>query len=350
MSELYGIHGDRRSHRQIRLVIILFSLGMIVCSQAISSVLEYLMFRFGIFHDSNLSFVQSTVMVGSVSVIIGTLLSLLTGYFILRPFERLLDGMTVLRKGRYDTRLEVRGRLYRRAYSSFNALAGELQSVQILRSDFINNFSHEFKTPLVSMQGLVSLMKSKRLPEEKQKEYLSIIEEEIKRLSMLTTNVLNMTKLDSQSILTDVAHYNLAEQIRTCILLLEKSWSDKSLSLSIELDEVIVYANEDLMKQVVLNLLDNAIKYSPVGAPLGVRLLDGERGICLRIENEGPEIPVEEREKIFSKFYQSDSVGEKKGNGIGLSIVSRIVTLHGGSVRTLREGEMTVFEILLPVS
>ena len=330
--------------------IILFAFFMIVFSQALSTVLEYLLLRFGLFKDSNFSFADQAVLVGSVSVIIGMLLSFVASRLILKPFYRLLNGMSRLSAGRYGTRLPERKGIYHRAFSEFNSLAKELESVEILRSDFINNFSHEFKTPLVSMQGLVGLMKNKKLPEQKQKEYLSIIEVELKRLSMMTTNVLHMTKLDAQSILTDVTEYNLSEQLRTCLLMLEKSWTDKRLDLGIEGEEVMLSANEDLLKQVWLNLLDNAIKHSPRGGELGVSLKEGEGSVTVRISNLGPEIPEDEREKIFSKFYQSDRIGEKKGNGIGLSVVKRILLLHGGDVRALREGERTVFEVTLPKS
>ncbi len=341
---------DRRTRRQMRMVIILFAFGMIVFSQALSTVFEFLLFRLGIVQSQHLTFIQSALLTGSVSVVIGTLLSWFAGYFVLRPFDALLQGMSRLRAGKYEIRLLERRGMYHRAYESFNALAGELENVEILRSDFINNFSHEFKTPLVSVQGLVSLMKNKSLPEEKQKEYLSIIEEEIKRLSMMTTNVLNMTKLDSQSILTNRENFNLSEQLRTCLLLLEKAWTDKGLDLTIELDEIEIHANEDFLKQVWLNLLDNAIKYSPESGELGVYLSSAERGVTVRISNEGEEIPEAEREKIFAKFYQLSGAGERSGNGIGLSIVKRIVTLHGGSVSSLREGDRTVFEVYLPTA
>ncbi len=339
---------DRKTQRQMRSVLILFAFGLIVFSQALSTVLEYLLIRFGFVEDNNFTFFESALLVGSVSVIIGTLLSWFTGRYVLRPFDELLKGMSALSDGRYETLLRERKGIYQRAYRAFNTLALELQKVQILRSDFVNNFSHEFKTPLVSMQGLIGLMKNRRLPESKQKEYLSIIEEELKRLSMMTTNVLHMTRLDAQNILTDVATYNLSEQLRTCLLMLEKSWTDKSLALSVSDEEILLFANEDLMKQVFLNLLDNAIKYSPVGGALIVSLVKKEKNISVRIMNEGPEIPIEEREKIFSKFYQSDAVREKNGNGIGLSVVKRIVELHSGSVCSLREGDFTVFEVLLP--
>lgn len=348
MRESRRIREDRKTVRQMRGVIIAFAFGLIVFSQALSTVLEYFLLRFGMVEDKNFTFFQSALLVGSVSVIIGTLLSWFAGRYVLRPFSKLLKGMSSLSDGRYDTRLSPSRGIYHRAYEEFNTLAGELEKVQILRSDFINNFSHEFKTPLVSMQGLVGLMKNKRLPEEKQREYLTIIEEEIKRLSLLTTNVLHMTRLDAQSILTDVAPYNLSEQLRTCLLMLEKSWADKSLSLSITDEEIMLTASEDLMKQVWLNLLDNAIKYSPAEGTLGVEISKREGCIVARILNEGPEIPQEEREEIFDKFYQSDRVGEKKGNGIGLSVVRRIIELHGGSVHSLREGAYTVFEVRLP--
>ena len=338
-----------KTRRQMRSVIILFAFGMIVFSQALSTVLEYLLLRFGVVQDASFTFIESALLVGGVSVIMGTLLSWFAGRYVVRPFDALLKGMSDLSVGRYETRLVEHKGIYQRAYRQFNTLAEELEHVQILRSDFINNFSHEFKTPIVSMQGLVGMMKNKQLPEEKQKEYLSIIEEELGRLSMLTTNVLHMTKLDSQSILTDVAPYNLSEQLRTCLLMLEKSWSDKSLSLDITDEEIMLTAGEDLMKHVWLNLLENAIKHSPKGGILGVNLAHVEKGITVRIMNEGPEIPEEEREKIFTKFYQSDRVGEKKGNGIGLSVVQRIVFLHGGTVKCLRENDFTVFEVTLPV-
>ena len=337
-----------KTRRQMRSVLILFAFGMIVFSQALSTLLEYLFLRFGVVEDASFIFIESALLVGGVSVIMGTLLSWFAGRYVLRPFDALLNGMSRLSDGRYETRLLERKGIYQRAYQQFNTLAGELESVQILRSDFINNFSHEFKTPLASMKGLVGLMKNKNLPVEKQKEYLSVIEEELGRLSMLTTNVLHMTKLDSQSILTDVAPYNLSEQLRTCLLMQEKSWTDKALSLAVTDEEIILAANEDLMKQVWLNLLDNAIKYSPRGGSLEIALVKTEHCVTVRIMNEGPEIPEEEREKIFAKFYQSDRVGEKKGNGIGLSIVQKIVSLHGGSVRSLRENAFTVFEVALP--
>ncbi len=348
MKESRRIKEERKTRRQTNALFILFSFATLVFSQGVSVVLEYLMFRFGIAKDQNLSFIETALLVGGVSVVLGTLLSLGVSRFVLRPFGELLSGMSRLRAGKYETRLEEREGIYHRAYQSFNALAGELEKVEILRSDFINNFSHEFKTPLVSMQGLVGLMKNKSLPPKKQKEYLEIIEEELRHLSLLTTNVLHMSRLDSQSILRDVSEFNLAEQLRTCLLFLEKSWTDKELSLSIDLEEVNLFAAEDLLRHIWLNLLDNAIKYSPAGATLGVSLKKRGEGVAVRIENEGVAIPEEEREKIFSKFYQSDKVGIKKGNGLGLSIVSRVVSLHGGCVRCLREGERTVFEVLLP--
>ena len=349
MREKKRLLDDRRTRRQMRSVIILFSFGLIVFSQAIATVLQYLLFRFGIVRDANFTFLQSALLVGGVSVIVGTLLSWFFGRYVLRPFDVLLQGMSGLSVGKYDVRLKERSGMYKRAYKTFNAMAKELGSVEILRSDFINNFSHEFKTPLVSMQGLVSLMKNKQLPAEKQKEYLSVIEEELKRLSMMTTNVLHLTKLEAQEILTGLSPFNLSEQLRTCVLLFEKSWTDKKISFSIDIEEITVDANEDFLKQVWLNLLDNAIKYTPEGGAIDLSMSASEGGVTVRISNEGKEIPEEERERIFQKFYQLGDAGERRGNGIGLSVVRCIVALHGGSIVSLREGECTVFEVKLPL-
>ena len=132
----------------------------------------------------------------------------------------------------------------------------------MLHYDFINNFSHEFKTPIASINGLITLLKNKKLPENKKIQYLNIIEEEAERLISMTSNILNLSKVENKSILKDVENYNLSEQIRNCILLLEKKWSRKHLSLSLDFDEYYIDANIDMMKQVLVNLLDNAIKFA----------------------------------------------------------------------------------------
>ena len=116
-------------------------------------------------------------------------------------------------------------------------MAEELENTKVLRGDFINNFSHEFKTPIVSIAGFAKLLKRGNLTGQQKKEYLDIIEEEALRLSAMATNVMNMTKVENQTILTDISEYNLSEQLRSCILLLERDWERKDLELQLDFGE-----------------------------------------------------------------------------------------------------------------
>ncbi len=288
-----------------------------------------------------------------ISIPTGFLISLMVVRFPLRPVRELIDSMNRLGSGDFRTRMRV-GAIMRR-YSpfvevadSFNKMAEQLESTEMLRSDFINNFSHEFKTPIVSIAGFAKLLRRGNLTKEEQQEDLRIIEEESIRLSLLATNVLNLTKVENQTILTDVTCYNLSEQLRSCILLLESKWSKKNLELEPDFAEYEIEASAELLQQVWINLLDNAIKFSPEGHTVRVEIRPRIGGIRVNISNTGSEIPPDKQEKIFRKFYQADESHKKEGNGVGLAIAKRIVELHGGSITVESGHDVTTFSVLLP--
>ena len=281
------------------------------------------------------------------SVIIGSALNAIFGRLLFGPLYEIIGGLEKLADGDYRVRLDKKKFATQKELSEkFNSLAVQLENTTILRSDFINNFSHEFKTPIVSMKGLLSLLKRSDLSPTKRRQYLSIIEEELDRLSTMSTNVLNLTKIESESILTDVTSFNLSEQIRTCILLLEKKWSKKEIVFGLDFGEVGIEANEDLLKEVWINLLDNAIKFSYSGGRIDIDVKREEDKVVVSIENGGETIGEGEIDKIFNKFYRSGAAG-KEGNGIGLPIVKHIVDLHGGSIG-VKSDERTIFTVTLP--
>lgn len=179
-------------------------------------------------------------------------------------------------------------------------------------------------------------------------EYLDIIEEESMRLSYMATNVLNLTKVENQSILSDVSAYNLSEQIRSCVLLLESKWEKKDLVFCLEFEEHTITANEELLKQVWINLIDNAVKFSPEKGRIKIQIGEEDASLKVSVSNTGSEIPAEKREKIFSKFYQAEESHAAEGNGIGLAIVKHIVHLHKGSVTAASGTGVTTFTVLLP--
>jgi len=286
-----------------------------------------------------------------LSLIIGTIIMVVVIRFPLSPVNSLLDGMRKLSQGDYKARIDMgflgRHQLGFELVDSFNLLASELESTEMLRSDFINNFSHEFKTPIVSIAGFAKLLKYGELSEEQRAEYLDIIESESMRLSQLATNVLNLTKVESQMILSETSEYNLSEQLRTCVLMLEKKWDKKHLELNLDFDEHSVRVNKELMSHVWINLIDNAIKFSPEGGCIEIKLRQSEGEIWVSVINEGPEISDEDKKKIFNKFYQADQSHSGDGNGIGLAVVKKIVELHGGRIEVESKDRKNSFTVIL---
>lgn len=294
-----------------------------------------------------------TLLYAAFSVPVGILVTVIATKFPLKPIRNLIDSMDRLASGDFKTRVNV-GPIMKRYPSfvvvseSFNKMAEQLENTEMLRSDFINNFSHEFKTPIVTIAGFAKLLRRGNLPPEEQQEYLKIIEEESMRLSYMATNVLNLTKVENQTILSDISEYNLSEQIRSCILLLENKWGKKDLELQLEFGEHTIRANEEQLKQVWINLLDNAIKFAPEGHTVQVSITEQGNKLTVSVRNTGSEIAPEHQKKIFHKFYQADESHSTQGNGVGLAIVKRITELHGGQVRVSSAKDVTTFTVELP--
>lgn len=230
-------------------------------------------------------------------------------------------------------------------------MAEELSSLELLRTDFVNNFSHEFKTPIASIRGFARILQREDLTEEERKEYLEIIADESERLTELATNVLNLSRIENQTILSSQTVFNCSEQIRRAIVLLEPKWSKKNQNIRLECDEVKIYANMELLEQVWINLLDNAIKFSPENSEIRLLIRKRPGYILVTVSDSGPGIEKEAEAHIFDKFYQGDTSHAVAGNGLGLAIVRKILELHEGSIRVAETGAYgTVFEVRLPVN
>jgi len=303
--------------------------------------------------EHRLNYKYLLIYMGLVSLIIGAIGAAVSSKVTLRPINRIISKLNQLSKGKFETRLSFgypanQLPAFISLSKSFNTLAEELECTELLRSDFINNFSHEFKTPIVSIAGFTKLLKRGNLTEQQKLEYLDIIEEEALRLSYMATNVLNLTKVENQAILTDVTQFNLSEQIRSCVLLLEHQWDKKNIEFNLEFKEYMITANEELLKQVWINLLDNAIKFSPEAGMILLKIDEAEESFLVTIANEGCEIPANKLDKIFNKFYQVDESHASKGNGVGLAIVKRIVELHKGNIDVESKNGVTVFHVEIP--
>jgi len=347
---------ERASRTSLTLVLAVFVFAILLTAIGLTMLALYILALTGVIVDVDGSLQMGTVflLMTVISLVIGALLAFFSSRIPLRPINNLINKMNRLAAGDFRARLEFGSALnthpaFREISTSFNTMAQELECTEMLRNDFINNFSHEFKTPIVSIRGFAKLLSRDDLTEAQRAQYVRAIEEESVRLSSMATNVLNLTKVENQTILTDTAVYNLSEQVRSAILLLEGKWSDKDIDLQLDFDEYTIEANEELVKQVWINLIDNAVKFTPRGGTVVIGITGDEKRLTVTVSNTGPDIPAEKIGKIFGKFYQADESHAGEGNGIGLAIVKRVVQLHRGEVTVKSENGTTTFAVTLPV-
>lgn len=346
-----------KKHSRLKLGTLSFLLAVIVfivlvITMAIISLVVFALFRLGVLtriEQPNI-FLPIAVLALS-SILIGTVISIMVGHRPMKRIDQFIKALNSLANGHFETRIDVeKNGVGKELIDSFNTLASELQNTEMLRSDFVDNFSHEFKTPIVSIRGFAKLLKQQDLSDELRAEYIDIIINESSRLAELSTNVLNLTKIENQSILTDVEPVNISEQIRTCILLLEKKWASKDLYIGADFDEFVCPANEELIRQVWINILDNAIKYADKRGLIEVTIKQNTNAIYVSIKNTGSEISAELQKRIFDKFYQGDTSHASEGTGIGLAISKKIVELHNGAIRVGSGLNHVIFTVELPLS
>lgn len=279
---------------------------------------------------------------------VGTVLAILFSARPLKPLREIMEATDRIADGDYSVRLDLKGpEEFRTLSRKFNHMAEEIGSVEMLRTDFVSSFSHEFKTPIVSIRGFARALKWDDLTPEEREEYLDIIISESERLAELSNNVLYLSKIEKQTILTNKKRFNVSEQLRLVVALLDRKLTEKKLEIVFDSDEFFTDGNEEMMKQVWINLLDNAIKFSPVGGTVEVRIRQLADHLSVKISNQGKEIPPEARQHLFDKFYQGDASHATSGNGLGLAIVKKIVELHGGTIVVRSSDKGSTFEVLL---
>ena len=319
----------------------------------VASVMTFLTLEFisNTFYDSemdnNLFSLGMIVPMGSV---VGV-----ANYCFNRGFQHhvrgLTEGLRAVAGGEFDVQLEVTvDNPLDEAYENFNKMARELEGVQLLRKDFINSFSHEFKTPITAIQGFAELLQEPGIPEEERRQYLQIISEEAARLAELSSNTLFLSRLESQQFILEKEPFLLDEQIKRCAILLSHQWEEKEISFSADLQDGVTYnGNMEMMRHVWLNLLGNAIKYTPEGGEITVSMRADGDTVTVSVADTGIGMTEEVRARVFDKYFQGDPSRANKGLGLGLSIVHRIVELCGGEIRVESVyGQGSVFTVCLP--
>lgn len=297
------------------------------------------------------------LLLGFFSLPVGTVAAFLFSKKTLQPIRTLGEAADKIASGDFSARVELKGpdeivQLGRQ----FNHMAEELSSVEILRTDFINNFSHELKTPIVSIHGFAKILKRSDLSDEERIEYLDTIIAESERLTELATNTLNLTKLEKQTLLTNRTTFNLSEQIRRVIAIMYSKWGKKDIQFNFDCRERFITGNAELLDQVWVNLLDNAAKFSTEHSSVEVSIKECSASNSNRpfyliyISDHGIGMDEETAAHIFDKFYQGDTSHTGNGNGLGLTIAKRIIELHDGTINVKSDKNAgTVFEIGLPL-
>lgn len=280
------------------------------------------------------------------SVIITSALIYLS-HMVLSTSNTLTDALYKISEGDYDVNIKYkRLGMFNGVYENFNKMVKELQSARTQREDFVHDFSHEFKTPISSINGFANLLLDGDLSEEERKEIIKIIADESARLSRLAESTLAMSKIENQQFVGKKKEFRLDSQIKDCIILLERSWEEKNITLSSELEETNYTGDEELLSRVWINLLTNAVKFTPEGGEICVTLKNENGGTVVKIKDNGIGIPKEEQGKIFEKYYRVSKGGE--GNGLGLAICKRILEICGGSVSVeSEEGKGSTFTVRL---
>lgn len=313
-------------------------------------------YLYSLFNKEDMAFFRTMPMLITllaVCAVVGTIISIPVNRFFVVPVRKLAEATKAVAAGDFTVRVpdaNVSNELLA-LVTGFNSMVQELGNTELFRMDFISNFSHEFKTPIASIRGFAKeLLNDSTLDENQKKEYLTIIFDEAQRLSNMANDVLLLTNLEHTQYISTAVSFSLDEQLRRCLLLLEKGWTAKELTPELELDRVDYCFDEELLSHLWINLLSNAIKFSPKGGSISIGCRVVDTNVVVTVGDRGGGIAAEDIQRIFDRFYQADSSHKTEGNGLGLPLCRRIAELCGGKIEVRSElGHGTVFTVVLPL-
>lgn len=254
--------------------------------------------------------------------------------WVLSPIRKLGGAMRKVAAGDFKIQVPTKSKIrdMEEINRNFNLMVRALDATEVLQSDFVSNVSHEFKTPITAIEGYAMLLQGTPDMTEEQQEYVDKILLNTQRLSGLIGNVLLLSKIENQQIPKTLRPFQLDEQIRKVIMLHEPQWTEKEIELDVELNDIVCYGNESLLFHVWSNLISNAVKFNRFGGILRLRLEETQEQIIFTVEDQGPGIPEADLPHIFDKFYQGDNSHRQSGNGLGLSLVMRILNICNGTI------------------
>ncbi len=288
---------------------------------------------------------------GAVCILSGTFLANRIGRQPLKVIQSLDEATKEVVRGNFQIQIneDIPAAELRSMTHNFNVMARELANTEILRKDFVENVSHELKTPLSAIEGYASLLLNEGLPEDKRVLYADRILFNTRRLSNLTGNILLLSRLEHQETEVKKECYSLDEQLREVILMFEHAWTEKELDLDIDLCAIDYTGNKELLVQAWQNILGNAIKFVRNQGRIRVILKEGPGAVQVSITDNGIGMDEDTLKRVYEKFYQADTSRASIGNGLGLTLAKRIIDLHRGTIEvSSKVGRGTTFTIFLP--
>lgn len=296
---------------------------------------------------------NSAILILGCVFLTGSIVFLVIADIIVKPLTRLTNAIKELSNGNYNVRVDNVGQdEISKLNQGFNQMAMQLAKQDETRQKFISDISHEFQTPLTSIQGFANILKEEDLPKEQRVKYANIILYNSKRLSSLAKNMLQLTLLDREEIELELTNYSLVEQMNRVISTQENQAMEKNIEIVFEMPkkEIFIEGDEQRLEQVWTNIISNAIKYTNEGGLITITMKKNSKDIEVSIEDTGIGMSKEVVSHIFERFYREDKARNVEGNGLGLAIVKSIVDLHHGKIDILSQVDVgTNFIVRLPI-
>lgn len=303
--------------------------------------------------DQKNIFTNSVILILGCVFFIGSVVFLVVAEIIVRPIARLTNATKELYNGNYSVRVDTLGEdEISKLNQSFNRMAIQLAKQDETRQKFISDISHEFQTPLTSIQGFANILKEEDLSKEQREKYANIILYNSKRLSSLAKNMLQLTLLDREEIELELSNYSLVEQLKRVVSTQESIAANKDIEIDLQIPkkDIMFSGDEQRMEQVWTNIISNAIKYTNDGGLITITMKKSVKEVEVDIEDTGIGMSKEVVSHIFERFYREDKARNIEGNGLGLAIVKSIVDLHHGKIEVVSTVDVgTIFKVRLPL-
>ncbi|WP_410983036.1 sensor histidine kinase [Bacillus cereus] len=285
-------------------------------------------------------------------VVLSIIFIAIAARYIIRPIRTFTKATQKIASGEYDIELdEGRKDEIGTLSTSFKKMTKSIKELDQMRQEFVSNVSHEFQSPLSSIQGFSKTLQSEKMTEAERKHYLQIIEGESKRMSSLCKQLLTLASLDKEETVLQMKEFHLQKQIKDVIFMLEWKWREKDIAVEFDVPNINIKGDENLLHQVWANLFTNSIKFTDQGGTIEFAARELENSVEISVSDSGIGMEQEEINRIFDRFYKVDTARTRniEGSGLGLSIVHKIVALHHGDISVeSKKGEGTTFRIEIP--